>query len=231
MAGGNDRPREGPVPQGATQLVHTVDGGRTWSALAAPAPPQSVCFTTPDDGWLASGTRVWRSVDGGRHWGSRPSLILPLSYDYMPSAELQCAAPGAAWVLFDSGEGAAGSHPYALYATGDGGAHWRGVLAVFGGSLPAAPGSYPGPFSVIDLGQAFLLSPTPAAEATGAVAISQGGSRLRRRPDLPGATLSMPTAVSFASSAPIARARSVWQIRWPRTLGSQGASRRVRRCA
>ena len=202
VAGGNDQPREGPVPQGATRLVHTSDGGRSWSTLAAPAPPQSVCFTAPDDGWLASGTRVWRSVDGGRHWSPRPSFTLPLSYTYMPSAELQCAAPGAAWVLFDSGEGAAGSHPYALYTTDDGGAHWRGVLAVFGGQeLPAAPGSYPGPFSVIDPQRAFLLSPTPAAEATGAVLISQGGRRLQRLPDLPGITLFAPTAVSFASAS------------------------------
>jgi photosystem II stability/assembly factor-like uncharacterized protein len=201
VAGGNDQPTEGPVPRGATRLVHTSDGGRTWTALAAPAPPQSVCFTGPHDGWLASGTRVWRSVDGGRRWSPRPSFTLPLSYTYMPSAELQCAAPGAAWVLFASGEGAAGSHPYALYTTGDGGAHWRGVLAVFGGQdLPAAPGSYPGPFSVIDPQRAFLLSPTPAAEATGAVLISQGGRRLQRLRDLPGTTLFMPTGVSFASA-------------------------------
>jgi hypothetical protein len=201
VAGGNDRPKGGPVPQGATRLVQTSDGGRSWTALAAPAPPQSVCFTAPDDGWLASGTGVWRSVDGGRHWSPRPGFTLPLSYTYMPSAELQCAEPGAAWVLFDSGEGAAGSHPYALYATGDGGAHWRGVLAVFGGQdLPAAPGRYPGPFSVIDPQRAFLLSPTPAAGATGAVRISQGGLRLQRLPDLPGTTLFMPRGVSFASA-------------------------------
>jgi photosystem II stability/assembly factor-like uncharacterized protein len=53
---------------------------------------------------------------------------------------------------------------------------------------------------VIDPRQAFLLSPTPAAEATGAVLISQGGSRLRRLPDLPGTTLFMPRSVSFASA-------------------------------
>src|SRR5215218_10478489 len=84
VAGGNDQPREGPVPQGATRLVHTSDGGRSWTGLAAPAPPQSVCFTAPDDGWLASGTRVWRSVDGGRHWSPRPSFTLPAPTDGLP---------------------------------------------------------------------------------------------------------------------------------------------------
>jgi photosystem II stability/assembly factor-like uncharacterized protein len=205
VAGGNDQLGEGPVPQGATRLVHTGDGGRSWSTLAVPAPPQSVCFTSPDDGWLASGTRVWRSVDGGRHWSPRPSFALPVIAGEPPFfAELKCAAPGAAWVRFDSSDHYAGHGPYALYTTSDGGVHWRGVLSTLGAvltvPLPGGPGSYPGPFSVIDPRRAFLLSPTPAAEATGAVLISQGGGRLRRLPDLPGTTLFLPRAVSFASA-------------------------------
>jgi photosystem II stability/assembly factor-like uncharacterized protein len=206
VAGGTDQQGEGPMlPQGATTLVHTTDGGRTWSALAAPAPPQSVCFTDPDDGWLASGTSVWRSTDGGRGWGSRPSFTLPVPAGGPAFfAELQCAEPGAAWVRFSGGGAAAGHVPYALYATGDGGAHWRGVLAEPGTlanvlRLPAGPGSYPGPLSVIDPQRAFLLSPTPPAAATGAVLISQG-SRLERLPDIPGATLSTPLSASFASA-------------------------------
>ncbi|HYY82646.1 MAG TPA: hypothetical protein VFD04_26175 [Actinomycetes bacterium] len=189
----------------ATRLVHSSDGGRTWQSLPAPARPQTVCFTAPDDGWLASGRQVWRSVDGGRGWRRR--FTLPLPPDGLPAdAELQCAAPGAAWVRFDAGDAAAGHIPYALYATGDGGAHWRGVLAE-GGTLagelhlPPGPGSYPGPFSVIDPRRAVLLSATPAAERTGAVRIGQGG-RLRRLPDIPDATLSTiwPMSVSFAST-------------------------------
>jgi photosystem II stability/assembly factor-like uncharacterized protein len=204
VAGGAGRPGEGP--QGATTLVHTTDGGRTWSALAAPAPPQSVCFTAPDDGWLASGTSVWRSTDGGRSWGSRPSFTLPVAANEPPFfAALQCARPDAAWVRFDSNDHYAGHSPYALYTSGDGGAHWRGVLSTLGAvlpvHLPAGPGSSPGPFSVIGPDRAFLLSPTPAAEATGAVLISQG-SRLQRLPDIPEATLSTisPLSVSFASA-------------------------------
>jgi photosystem II stability/assembly factor-like uncharacterized protein len=203
IAGGSDRPVEGSIP--ATTLVHTRDGGRTWSALAAPAPPQSVCFTSPNDGWLASGIRVWRSTDGGRSWASQANFVPRLrQYTYAPSAWLQCAATGAAWVRFDSNEGAAGSSPYALYATGDGGAHWRGVLAWHGEQgVPPGPGTYPGPFSVIDPQRAFLLSPTPAADSTGAVLISRGGSLLRRLPGIPRtrlSTVSEPMSVSFASA-------------------------------
>jgi photosystem II stability/assembly factor-like uncharacterized protein len=207
VAGGSRQGDAGPLlPQGATRLVHTSDGGRSWSVLAAPAPPQSVCFSAAGDGWLASGTSVWRSVDGGRDWGARPSFTLPLPADGLPYfAELQCAAPGAAWVRFSGGGAAAGHSPYALYASGDGGAHWRGVLAEPGTlgqvlRLPAGPGSYPGPFSVIDPSRAFLLSPTPPAEATGAVLISQGGGRLQRLPDLKAATLAQALSVSFASA-------------------------------
>jgi photosystem II stability/assembly factor-like uncharacterized protein len=204
VAGGADQPVEGSIP--ATTLVHTSDGGRTWTALAAPAPPQTVCFTAPDDGWLASDRGVWRSVDGGRSWGARPSFTLPVAANEPPFfAALQCAGPAAAWVRFDSGDHYAGHSPYALYASRDGGAHWRGVLSTLGAvlpvRLPGGPGTYPGPFSVIDPRRAFLLSPTPAAEVTGAVLISQGGSRLRWLPDLPGSTLFMPRSVSFASAA------------------------------
>jgi hypothetical protein len=206
VAGGTDQADQGPMQaQGTTTLVHTSDGGRTWLALAAPAPPQSVCFTAPGDGWLASGTSVWRSVDGGHRWGSRPSFTLPLPTGGLPAfAELQCAAPGAAWVRVDAGDAAAGHRPYALYASGDGGGHWRGVLGEPGTlgnllRLPAGPGTYPGPFSVIDPSRGFLLSPTPPAEATGAVLISQG-SRLQRLPDIPSATLATPLSVSFASA-------------------------------
>jgi photosystem II stability/assembly factor-like uncharacterized protein len=203
VAGGADQHDERSVP--ATTLVHTSDGGRTWSALPAPTPPQSVCFTAAGDGWLASDRAVWRSGDGGRSWGSRPSFTLPVLANEPPFfAGLQCARPGAAWVRFDSSDHYAGHGPYALYTSGDGGAHWRGVLSTLGGvltvRLPEGPGSYPGSFSVIDPQRAFLLSPTPAAETIGAVQISQGGSQLRRLPDIKGATLFMPHSVSFAST-------------------------------
>jgi photosystem II stability/assembly factor-like uncharacterized protein len=204
VAGGADRANQRSVP--ATRLVQTSDGGRTWTALAAPAPPQSVCFTAPDDGRLASdrtcGTRSTVAAAGARGQAS-PCRSPPTNPPFF--AALQCARPGAAWVRFDSNDHYAGHSPYALYTSGDGGAHWHGVLSTLGAVLPVrlpdGPGSYPGPFSVIDPQRAFLLSPTPAAEATGAVVTSQGGSQLRRLPDLPGITLFMPHSVSFASAS------------------------------
>ena len=78
----------GPAGGGATGGDHTGAHHRRrriWSALAAPAPPQSVCFTAPNDGWLASGTSVWRSTDSGRSWGSRPSFTLPVAANEPPT--------------------------------------------------------------------------------------------------------------------------------------------------
>jgi photosystem II stability/assembly factor-like uncharacterized protein len=190
------------LPSGQTRLVHTTDGGRTWSTLAAPAAPQSICFTSADDGWMASGTRVWRSTDGGRSWGRSPSFTLPVPSGDPPfRAELQCARPSAAWVNFSGGGAAAGHSAYALYTTRDGGSHWRGVLAE-GGTLatelrlPAGPGSAPGPFSVIDPSRAFVLSPTPAAGSVGAVL---AGDRLSALPAIPDGRLRVPLSVGFAS--------------------------------
>jgi photosystem II stability/assembly factor-like uncharacterized protein len=204
IAGGDGgQAGEGPMPpSGRTRLVHTTDGGRTWSTLAAPAAPQSVCFTSAEDGWMASGTRVWRSTDGGRTWGRSPSFTLPVPAGGPPvRAELQCARPSAAWVNFSGGGAAAGHSPYALYTTRDGGSHWRGVLAE-GGTLatklrlPAGPGSTPGPFSVIDPSRAFVLSPTPAAGSVGGVL---AGDRLSAVPAIPDSRLQTPLSVGFAS--------------------------------
>jgi photosystem II stability/assembly factor-like uncharacterized protein len=203
IAGGSVQGGDGPmVPTGPTQLVHSTDGGRTWSALAAPVPPQSVCFTSAADGWLAAGTRVWRSTDGGRSW--RSAFTLPVGDGGPPfQAELQCAKPGAAWVRFSGGGAAAGHSPYALYTTSNGGARWRGVLAE-GNTLatllrlPPGPGSYPGPFSVIDPSHAFVLSPTPAAATVGGV-LASGSGKLSGVPAIPDSTLQNPTSVGFAS--------------------------------
>ena len=213
IAGGSDTsagPGERPVgpeqPGGATRLVHSTNGGISWTTLASPFGPQSVCFTSPRDGWVASGTNVWRSTDGGRSWGARPSFTLPVPGGGPGfQAELQCADPGAGWVRFIGGGAAAGHIPYAVYVTVDGGADWRGVAAEAGTlgaelRLPAGPGSYPGPFSVVDPTTAVLVSPTPAADSTGVAISTGGGAKLTALPAIPGANLLEPSSASFASA-------------------------------
>src|SRR6266511_1994433 len=201
-------------------VLATADGGQHWTRLAEPSVGalRRVHFVSRTEGWGVAGggdqagegpmvptgaTRLVHSVDGGRTWGRQPSFTLPAGAGGPPfQAELQCADPAAAWVRFSGGGAAAGHSPYALYTTKDGGGHWRGVLAEANTlanvlRLPAGPGSYPGPFSVIDPSSAFLLSPTPAAEAVGGVLVSDGVSA--GVPEIPASVLFEPASVSFAS--------------------------------
>jgi hypothetical protein len=93
VAGGADHTDQRSVP--ATTLVHTSDGGQTWTALAAPAPPQSVCFTAPDDGWLASdrgcGARSTAAAAGACGHAS-PCRSTPTN----PPSSPRCNVPGRA---------------------------------------------------------------------------------------------------------------------------------------
>jgi len=155
-------------------LVHTTNAGVTWSPLPEPNDAQAVCFTAPNDGWIAARDGVYRSVDGGSTWH--------LSYR-SPAEELQsnaivllqCGGPRTAWVQFEPGGAAAGSSPYALVATTNGGDGWTTVvrsrlLNEIDG--PDGPGSYPGPFSVIDPSTAVVIGNNPNGPATTAVLIT-----------------------------------------------------------
>ncbi len=157
-------------------LVRSTDGGRRWSVVAgAPSPVQSVCATGPDDVW-AAGAFVWHSIDAGATWAN--TLPAP---DAGSDADLQCGRSGSAWVQYTVHNAAAGHVPYVLYATRDGGARWRVVLdepTTIGNQVPApaGPGSYPGPFSLIDADTAFVTGPTPAAGHTSGVLVTGGSN-------------------------------------------------------
>jgi photosystem II stability/assembly factor-like uncharacterized protein len=151
-------------------LLRTTNGGSTWAPItSAPADPQSACFATADDGYLGTPARIWRTTDGGQHWTL--ALTEPGASGNPKTAdtpEIECAGAGGLWVLF-LGQGAAMEHaPYVAYASQDG-HQWRGVLEQQytesalrpGVKLPEGPGSYPGPFSVINSGSAAFVGYTP----------------------------------------------------------------------
>jgi photosystem II stability/assembly factor-like uncharacterized protein len=162
VAGGSDVRIDGgmPAPVADGQLLLTTDGGRSWQPVpGAPARAQTVCFSSPADGFLGTPGRIWRSTDGGRRWSL--SFAEPAQPGYArhqpgDTAVLECADRSAAWVLF-LGFGAALSHaPYIAFAT----QHARRWHALFeetyteSAIMPemhasAGPGSYPGPFSAI----------------------------------------------------------------------------------
>jgi len=206
----------GPVGGGAFtsatggSLLRTTDGGATWAPVAsAPANPQSVCFANSADGYLGTPGHIWRSTDGGQHW----TLALTESGsssnpDTADTPEIECAGPSALWVLFLGHGVAMGHSPYLAYASQDG-HEWHGVLEEQmtesdlrpGLKLPEGPGSFPGPFSVIDSGTAAFVGYTPPMGygAAPVMLASDNGRDLTKEGDV--AAINEPLAASFLSQA------------------------------
>lgn len=155
-----------PVPGGGI-LERTTDGGRTWSAVpGAPANAQSVCFVNGTDGWLGADGRIFATTDGGSSWRqvenpSDPSGHSPRQVDL---ETVQCAAPAGVWVVSDTDNGAAGTVPWAVFASTNGQKFAEVVQTMYNVAPRAhqAPGSYPGVTSVINPSTAAIVAFTPA---------------------------------------------------------------------
>jgi hypothetical protein len=163
-------------------LMKTTDGGVSWSALATPVDPQTVCFTGPSYGWLGARDGVYRSTDGGQSWHS--SLVRPDKSDgsFGQATLIECAGPLALWVYFQSNVGALSHSPYLAYATVDG-KTWRLVFGewytestLMAQTAPYGPDSYPGSFSVIDPSDAAFLGDGPATMKVAMDMATQGGA-------------------------------------------------------
>jgi len=173
------------IPQSGGGLVTSSDGGRSWSTLKGPADAQTLCFSDPAHGWLASADgHIYQSFDGGQTWG--PSLSMYGAGSGPGSrTRVQCAAPSAAWASLTIENGAAGHQPYVVYSTQDG-KTWRTVMAApytVGNLLPgvpAGPDSYPGSFSVVDPLDAVFIGDGPASNVSACVIANGGGATLRR---------------------------------------------------
>jgi photosystem II stability/assembly factor-like uncharacterized protein len=193
VAGGSDVRIDGgvPAPVGGGELLMTADGGRGWRVVpGAPAQAQTVCFSSPADGFLGTPGRIWRTTDGGRHWSlsfTEPPRPGYAGHEPGETAVVECAGDSAAWVLF-LGFGAALSHaPYIAYATQDA-HHWHVLFEeTYTESAitpevhpPAGPGSYPGPFSAISPDAAAFIGWVPP-EGFGAVPLEMvtGGGKDR----------------------------------------------------
>jgi photosystem II stability/assembly factor-like uncharacterized protein len=189
-------------------LLRTTDGGATWTTVSgAPANPQSACFANADDGYLGTPARIWRTTDGGQHWTLALTEPHASAGDQnTDTPQIECAGPSGLWVLF-LGQGAAMEHaPYLAYASQDG-RDWHGVLeetyiesAVRPGlKLPEGPGSYPGPFSAIDPGDAAFVgySPPVGYGAAPVMIATDNGYDLASDGDV--AAINQPFAASFLS--------------------------------
>jgi photosystem II stability/assembly factor-like uncharacterized protein len=149
-----------------TSLLRSADGGRTWTTLPSPCPVDRVCFADAQHGWLATHKSAYRTSDAGEHWVVAFAGT-DASTDIGVAADVQCAPDSSAWMLFDGLNGAMNHLAYIGYrcpATGECAAVVKENF--FPPIIPSidGPGSYPGPFSVIDAHTAVFVGNTPPVE-------------------------------------------------------------------
>jgi photosystem II stability/assembly factor-like uncharacterized protein len=214
VAGGSNVRVDGgvPAPVAGGRLLITSDGGRSWRpVLGAPAMAQTVCFSTPVDGFLGSPGRIWRSTDGGRRWSlsfAEPAQPGAPPHEPGDTAVLECAGRSAAWVLFLGFGAALGNAPYVAFATQDA-RSWHAVLEeTYTESAimpevhaPTGPGSYPGPFSAISPDAAAFVGFDPSAGygAAPLEMVAGGGADRRTQGNVSGTTQAY--GVAFISTS------------------------------
>jgi hypothetical protein len=195
VAGGSTLAGLSLSPMSGGELLGSTDGGHSWQRLSAPADPQSVCFTDPQDGWLGAGGGLYRTTDGGQTW--TPTGAPPGRSDagYPFTMTVQCAGPSSAWGL-DAGYGAASSQqPHIGYHAGP-----AGTTPIFAEQYFPHPGiavtaDAPGG----DTGTLSAISPTSAVYIDFCSACGYGtapldlatasGSALQHRGNVAGITL------------------------------------------
>lgn len=200
VAGQNSLPRNQTAWDPGTTVLESQDGGRSWHRVQSPKDPHSVCFDSPERGWLGADGSIYSTTDGGRGW-TRAVNGSPGG-----TAALACAPPQSVWAEIIGPGAALGNQPHIAYH-GDEGA-WKPIFAEQyfphrGVSVSAgSPGPYAGPFSAISPAAAVFIdwcSPC-APDGTAPMRIAQaGGTRLSRVVNLGGLTSA--SAASFISTS------------------------------
>ncbi|HXW43379.1 MAG TPA: YCF48-related protein [Streptosporangiaceae bacterium] len=166
VAGGSTVIDHGQLaPQSGGELLVTGDGGSSWHRLAAPANPQSVCFSTPSDGWLGAAGGLYRTTDGGTSWTMTTAGPGRGVAGY-PFTMIVACAGDSAWGL-DVGSGAAMSQePHIGYYADPAQAYPIFAEQYFphpGISVTtSSPGAYVGAMSAISPGTAAAVDWCPA---------------------------------------------------------------------
>ena len=192
------------LPVRGGELVLTTDGGKRWRrVLSAPANVTDACFTNTTDGWAATPEHVWKTVDGGRHWSAsftEPPHIQPDIGGALgrpgDTPEVQCAQPDSAWAQFLGYDSGMSKTSFVAFATQDG-VHWHAVLEG-PNELPdmpsvhtaPSPGSYPGPFSLVNSTTAAFAGQDPAVGygAAPLAIVQDGGTSVSERGPVAGIT-------------------------------------------
>lgn len=135
-------------------MRETVDGGRTWAAVPAPAAPAadmfqagpppnavgSILFTTRRDGW-AFGPALWRTTDGGATWRR----------ERVPGPVASLEVTGNRMIAVITRAGGSGDADLRLYAATAGRDDWQPVPG-------AAVRDFRGESLAVSGGQGYLLA-------------------------------------------------------------------------
>jgi hypothetical protein len=190
-------------PASAT-LVATTDGGRSWQPVpGAPSGVQSACTSDGIVGFASTEGRIWRTTDGGRRWSvvANPARLSTEGND--PAViELSCAGATGAWAVVNSRQAAAGTEPWAIYASPSG-TSWTPVAQAMLGPATAsrAPGSSAGQLSLITptLAAATGFTAAEGRDGTADVALYRATGAVASGPvAMPG--FGIPEALAFVSS-------------------------------
>ena len=143
-----------------TELVHTIDGGRHWVTVKGMGNADSVHFISPMTGWVAGSRQLLQTTNGGRTWTSL--FTFP---DHMTSSWIIPINRQVIWAL-TNGMAVAGSQPYALWRSVDGGHQWtpvtRSWITSFANiKVPEASGGEIGTWVVSESSTAYLVGYDP----------------------------------------------------------------------
>jgi photosystem II stability/assembly factor-like uncharacterized protein len=158
-------------PRNPEGVVHTADGGGTWTAVPAMGKPQALCATAEGLLWMANGGSVSLSSDAGRSWSALDSGLPKTGLQ----AKLGCAGD-AVWLLASGGVGAS-QQAYVVSRSLDRGATW---LPVYGEPyFPLAPpgvteiDAYSGPFAIVTPNAARFVGSCPACPSTQSASLTR----------------------------------------------------------
>ena len=178
-------------------LMKTTDGGVTWQTEHAPglrrvapgvqrASADAACFVDEKTGWVTHRAWIYQTAEHGLGWsGQQTTALQGASW----TGSIRCVSSKHAWVQL-RGDGAAGTRPYVVFRTEDGGP--QPVLQERSSSplgetekIYAAEDPQPGPFDAVSPHAAFFLNYCPPCGPTFAVIRTLDGGESWQRFDLP----------------------------------------------
>jgi photosystem II stability/assembly factor-like uncharacterized protein len=177
--------------EGFSANTHTLDGGKSWSALTVPNQiVGDAYFHDKVNGWAVTQTKntvkVERTIDGGKSWSSvmTRTVVSPIT-----GALIRSAGKDNAWVEW-IGDSGMTQTSYSVFQTSDGGKTWRTVIAnstAGGGPAPgfamdynkgpSNQGAKPGPLYVVDPTVAFMGGQCLACDSPNTVGWTTDGGK------------------------------------------------------